>query len=54
MCMFLLECVKWLCMCTKVGSSLCRNYSLLGIAQSVGGPYFRYMTGTQVQEDDAQ
>ena len=29
-----------------MGSSPCRNYSLLGIAHLVVGPHFRYMTGT--------
>ena len=41
MCKFLLECVKWHCMCTYVESSPCRNYSLLGIAHLVVGPYFK-------------
>ena len=46
MCMFLLECVKWHCMCTQVGSSPCMNYSLLDIAHPVVGLHFRYKTGT--------
>ena len=40
--MFLLECVKWHCMCILVGSSPGTKYSLLGIAHPVVGPPFRY------------
>ena len=29
-------------MCNEVGSSLCRNYSLLGVAHPLWDPHFRY------------
>ena len=52
MCIFLLECVKCHCMCTYVGSSPCRNYSLLGIAHPVVEPPFRYRECTGRQRSD--
>ena len=48
----LLECVVCHCMCISMGSSPCRNYSLLGFAHPVVGPPFRYKEYTGRRRSD--